>query len=478
MKHNANLISKPLSLLLALCLTLGMFASPPIAVFAANNMPLGFSANPTSVDFGSVTPSTSGYTLPAARDITAGISYGAGHLGMYNFDAALTGANTGAFTFAKGTWPYVNHLDPGGSVTVTVQPRAYLAAGSFSATITFTGNSDPVAGLGTIYTFDIPVTFTVTDPSEPAPSPRPNAPVLESAVPGDQLVTLDWKDAVPKVDSYRIYANGTLLANDITATAYTVRNLTNATVYTFTVRSVLNGVESVDSNSKIATPEVASQAPAAPVLHGTAGDGCVDLWWDRPDNTQSFSLEYFIEPNTSNTKSVSIADGSQRILYKLTGLTNGSNYRIRVRGYNSAGYSSYSDMLSLTPVAPGSGGWMPEDNNNLIRIDDNFLANYADKTGPKPVVTLTEEDTNGVTTIVVDTKNPFVLAGNRSAGYTDLAVTCHVQGVDLTVRDLKLTCAPNHGKSSLLMILNSPSALHFTGAGNSLTLEGSSVFTG
>jgi hypothetical protein len=95
----------------------------------------------TDKDFGSL---GTGYTQPAPHTITV---KNAGNLANTKISIALSGTGTSAFVLDKTS---LGSLDPGQSDTFTVQPKAGLASGTYSATLS-------VSGTGTTNT----KTFTV-----------------------------------------------------------------------------------------------------------------------------------------------------------------------------------------------------------------------------------------------------------------------------------------------------------------------------
>ena len=79
----------------------------------------------------------------------------------------------------------------------------------------------------------------------------PDPPTNVAASVNSQNVTVTWS-AVNPADSYKVYRNGRLLAQNITATSYTDNGLLPGT-YTYQVSTILNGLESPLSTGAAAT---------------------------------------------------------------------------------------------------------------------------------------------------------------------------------------------------------------------------------
>lgn len=453
------------SLLLALVLTLGLIPPLSMEISAAG---LGLSVSETSLDFGEVIVGYGQNDVPAQT-----VTLEAEGNNLYDPNVRLE--DTAHFRLEKSDWDDDDPLlSLGIPRAVRVQPVADLAADTYATTLVLEARSQP--GQPSDDPYDISISIPVRLKVDIV---RPPAPQLKTATGGDRQVKLTWSK-IDYAETYRIYVDGVLNSSDIPGLTHMATGLSNGKSYSFTVRAVREGVESLDSNALTAAATGNVPAPTAvPVLQGSAGNGELYLNWPQVEHASIYRLEYTETiGGVITVKTKDIIDGSTHVQYTLDGLTNGITYtNIRVYGYNIAGKGGYSNTLALTPIQV-AGGWMPEDSGGLILINDAYLNKYASKSAQRTVIALPMADTKGLTTIVVNTATPFVLAGNRPAGYSNLAVTCHKAGVDLTVKNLTLTSASNHGIESNWGTLSSPSALHFLAGDNTLTLEGASSFTG
>lgn len=101
-----------------------------------------------------------------------------------------------------------------------------------------------------------------------------NAPTnLTATVQNNSNVNLSWTAANP-AQSYKIYRNNTVIAQNITATSYTDNNLSQGT-YNYQVATIFNGIESPKSNTATATiyAPLSVNASATPNVYPFA-EGC------------------------------------------------------------------------------------------------------------------------------------------------------------------------------------------------------------
>ena len=104
--------------------------------------------------------------------------------------------------------------------------------------------------------------------------------------------------------------------------------------------------------------KAANQWPRGPVaptsLAGTPGDGQVALTWTAPATTHGTITDYVVEYTPAAGSPTVVATGSTAASYTLTGLTNDTEYTIRVAGVNHT-RGDYSDSVAVTPSA--ASGW-------------------------------------------------------------------------------------------------------------------------
>jgi len=102
-----------------------------------------------------------------------------------------------------------------------------------------------------------------------------------------------------------------------------------------------------------------SGVPSVPTgVNGTPSNSSVDLYWTRPSTAgatpiSSYQVEYAVDPYISWTTASSCVGLGETCT--VTGLTNATAYKFRVKAQNSIGWSAYSALSQvLTPSGPPS----------------------------------------------------------------------------------------------------------------------------
>jgi fibronectin type 3 domain-containing protein len=138
----------------------------------------------------------------------------------------------------------------------------------------------------------------------------------------------------------------TNLATGIAGTTYTDTSAANGTTYFYVVTAVGAGGESGNSNEASATPTAPLAAPAAPtnLVGTTASRTQINLTWaDNSTNESGFRIER--SPDGTTYVQIDTVAANVRS-YASTGLQANKNYRFRVRAFNGAGNSAYSNVAT------------------------------------------------------------------------------------------------------------------------------------
>ena len=97
--------------------------------------------------------------------------------------------------------------------------------------------------------------------------------------------------------------------------------------------------------------------PSEPTNYqATAGDGSIALAWDTPAVSGAI-YSYDIEYTPSGSATEIVNTGNTDTTYTLTGLTNGTEYEVKVRALNGAGQGSWTAPVLVTPAAPAQSLW-------------------------------------------------------------------------------------------------------------------------
>ena len=297
-------------------------------------------------------------------------------------DAPFLGSATGANLSIVLSW--IPPPDSGSAITDyryttdTGVTKIYKTLGTTGTTATITTLSSSSATLvnGTSYTVSIvainsigtsiPSSTRTATPNITASTP----PVLVSATPGDQLITLTWttptSDGGSAIREYKYTTDGglnyrTLSTGGTTAIINTNSaglSLVNGTPYTTAIVAVNNvSLTSTASNSLTAIP---AGAPGAPTLNfATAGNQSIALAWTAPGSTggspitnymyRTFTVGPYRSLGTTGTTATITTDSLGSLL------VNGTSYTITivaVNGFQITGPAS--DSKTATPVAvPG-----------------------------------------------------------------------------------------------------------------------------
>ncbi|TGG90146.1 MAG: hypothetical protein ERJ67_11545, partial [Aphanocapsa feldmannii 277cV] len=199
-----------------------------------------------------------------------------------------------------------------------------------------------------------------------------------TATAADTEVTLSWDDPTDSsISGYELSINGgtysSISGSDATTTSHTVTGLTNGTTYSFAVRA---------ENGKPPSSAVSAKPLFARLtgLTATAGDTEVSLSWDDPGDSSISGYELSIDGGTYSSISGSDATTTS---HTVTGLTNGTSYKFRVRAKNGKPPSSavsakplFAPLTGLTATAGDTEVSLSWDDPNDSTISGYKLSLY------------------------------------------------------------------------------------------------------
>ncbi|WP_420113751.1 fibronectin type III domain-containing protein, partial [Pseudactinotalea sp.] len=134
-----------------------------------------------------------------------------------------------------------------------------------------------------------------------------------------------------------------------TALGHTVTGLTNGTAYSFRVRA-LNAVGEGEWASLTATPRTVSSAPRSVTVSPSAST--LTVRWSAPSSTGGTARTYYrVQYSTDSVTwtSASSTVNPSATSYTISGLKNGTTYRVRVLARNAAGDGAWSTVVSAKP---------------------------------------------------------------------------------------------------------------------------------
>ena len=143
------------------------------------------------------------------------------------------------------------------------------------------------------------------------------------------------------------------------ATAYADSGLQWDTTYTYRVRASASGIHSSYSNAyTVTTPDSTGTPPPPSSLSASAGSSTqIRLsWTDNANNESGFKIERRLSTQTDADFSQIDTTGVNVESYTDSGLSPSTAYIYRVRAYNPAGNSAYSnaDSATTTPLPPST----------------------------------------------------------------------------------------------------------------------------
>lgn len=141
-------------------------------------------------------------------------------------------------------------------------------------------------------------------------------------------------------------------------TTFTVRGLTAGTTYYYRIRGYVIGAASASSNT-IVLETLPPDAPIAPT--GLAATfitlASFNANWNAVSNTDGYLLDVALDNKfTSFVSGYANKNVNNVTSFTVNGLTAGTTYYYRVRGYNSGGASIYSNIVATVtlPLAPNA----------------------------------------------------------------------------------------------------------------------------
>lgn len=226
------------------------------------------------------------------------------------------------------------------------------AVGADVTTFTSTGlNSD------TTYTYQVRA-YNTAGNSEPSNELTVTTPLSVPAKPTDlaatqvstDRVTITWKDNANNETGYKVErktGNGPFVELSpllgVNSTSFTNTGLSNNTTYTYQVRAYNAAGNSDYSNTVIIATASVPAKPDNLKITSTGTDRLTISWTDNANNEKGFRIE---RREGSGSFSEIATVGANVTSYANTGLKKNTTYTYRVRAFNDAGNSSYSNEIT------------------------------------------------------------------------------------------------------------------------------------
>ncbi len=155
---------------------------------------------------------------------------------------------------------------------------------------------------------------------------------------GSDYISLSWKKQ-SDVSGYRVYqydTKGNLLKKyDTTKNKYSCTSVIAGTTYRYQVRSFIEQSDGTKLLGEFSDTLELKTAPGktTKLSQSAASTSSATITWKKVTGTQKYRVYLYDE----NTKKYKKAADTTATSYKLTGLTAGKKYKVRVRAYNKNG---------------------------------------------------------------------------------------------------------------------------------------------
>ena len=232
------------------------------------------------------------------------------------------------------------------------------------------------------------------------PNTTPTPTNVAAMATSESTIDLLW-DKVEEAASYNVYQGTELIADGITDTKYTVKNLNAETNYCFVVTAFNAIGESNKSESACAT--TLKERPAAPVVTATAdSESAITLTWKAVSGALSYKVYQGGEV---------IASGITNTTYTVIGLDAETEYCFNLTAVNETGESVSSETACATTLE-------------------------APKAPAAPVVTATADDDSAITLTWNDVENATSYNVYKGAGTSTTLLASNITATTYTVQGL------------------------------------------
>ena len=268
-----------------------------------------------------------------------------GSLSPNNFTHEGTTYNINAFQFRGGDTLYL-----GFSPDITFKSVVTLIVGgqSFSA-------SDATATSDSLSWADPGLTWAVGDTVNVAlTATRPAAPAPFEPTPGDKQISLSWSDPSDStITGYQIRQDDgawtDISGSSATTTSVNATGLTNGAEYRLAVRAMVGTLPGFPATVVGVIPRTVPDAPGN--VAAAPRDSVALLTWDAPASDGGAPITGYEWDGDGTTLGWrDVLGGAGIRSYRVTGLTNGQAYTLKVRAVNEAGEGAAASASAVTPA--------------------------------------------------------------------------------------------------------------------------------
>ena len=192
------------------------------------------------------------------------------------------------------------------------------------------------------------------------PFTTPGAPTIDSIIPGNETLTVNFTDASfggYDVSGYLFSVDGgvNFYEADISGTPLIIGGLTNGTIYNVILKSVSLAPENNVSSESAPLSAIPFTSPDAPTIDSIdEGDGTLTVNFTNGNSNGGYDISGYLVSTNGGTDFFNVSEIATPIL--LTGLSNGTPYNVILKTVSIApsdNVSSASNTLQAKPhVAP------------------------------------------------------------------------------------------------------------------------------
>ena len=359
---------------------------------------------------------TTGSSSPiTVSGLTAGETYTFVVYALNSVGQGTGSSPSNAVTLGTTPDPPTNVTGVAGNTSVSVSYDAPLNTGGlpitgytvyvydeegFVKTVSGVGLSITVTGLtnGVAYTFTCVASNELGD-SDPSSESDPVTPLGTPSAPtslaivtnGGSYVTVSFtaptSDGGAEITNYKYSTNNGTSYTELdpadTSSPITISGLTGGSTYTIRLRAV-NSVGDGTASSSISV--TAASVPGTPILqYVLPDDGALYVYFTAGSGGAPTNYEY----STDGEEYFAFSPASTTSPQRISPLSNGTSYTIRVRALNDVGTSADSNTLTGTPVAGSSAtAWLyfdPSDSSSYSGSGNtvNNIGSYGALSGTK-----------------------------------------------------------------------------------------------
>jgi hypothetical protein len=249
----------------------------------------------------------------------------------------------------------------------------YMWAKETTSPLTITGLTS-----GTSYTFKLKYISSASGSSNASnlsnsvtPYGIPNPPTITNITTGNATASVYYTDGSSNgspITMHKYSLDGGDYIDVSTGSPIALSGLTNGKPYSITIKSVNSAGSSVGSKSDVFVPYAVPSKPIILNVIPSSNQAAVYIQHSNDNGADIATYSY------SLNNSAFVSNGNANTCFDISGLSNGTEYNIRVIATNTAGNSEVSEPYTITPCN------VPEPPTNVVitAIKDGISVSFTD----------------------------------------------------------------------------------------------------